>query len=195
MPEPRYPTLDEFWKRLDVRRVEPDLRDALRARTTREAGGVRRVGREPTVVAVVARLLPGTPVPPEALAAFLDDTFDLQMGKGDERSGTMPRAEMIPAGFAALDAAAGGDFAALDTSRQDDLLAQAERKALDGPAGFDSSAWFNQVRALVLLGFGSDPRGMVFMGFPGPAYQPGYLWLGTDEVKQRTQRRPGHTVL
>jgi len=59
--EQRYPTVEEFWRRLEVRGVEPDLRDELRdelrARTSRERGGVRRLPAV-TTVAVVARLLP-----------------------------------------------------------------------------------------------------------------------------------------
>ena len=76
MPDERYPTLDEFWNRLDKRKAERDLRDELRRRTDRESGVVARVGSPETVVAVVARILPGTPVPPEALAVFVDEMFD-----------------------------------------------------------------------------------------------------------------------
>jgi hypothetical protein len=48
---------------------------------------VERVGSEPTVVAVLERLLPGS-VPARALAAFIDEAFDQQLGRGDERSGS-----------------------------------------------------------------------------------------------------------
>lgn len=191
MAEPRYPTTDEFWRRLSERETERDLRDELGSRTRREGRPVQRVGHAETVVAVVARLLPGTAVPPEALAAFLDDTFDQQLGRGDERDGTLPRAALIPLGFQLLEDAAGGSFAGLSAEQQDALLARAERRELEGPAGFDSGEWFSRVRSIVLLGFGSDPRGMVHMGYPGPSYRPGYVWLDTAGVRQRQSRAPG----
>lgn len=203
MPDPGtsdapFPTLDEFWRRLDRRGVEPDLRTSLRERTTREQGELTRVGREATVVAVAGRLLPGA-VPARALAVFLDGRFDQQLCRGDDPAGAMPRAELLPAGFAALDAAAqarhGAAFAALDDERADALLAAAERDEVPGPPGFRSALWFGRVRDLLLLAFGSDPRGMVQMGFPGPSYRPGHVWLDLQETEAREQRKPGYLTL
>ena len=194
MPE-RYPTREEFWKRLEARDTEPDLMAALRGRLQREDRGVHRVGAAATVIAVAERLLP-CDVPAPALAAFLDEVFDQQLGRADERSGVLPRALLTPAGFAALDAAAGGEgFARLDPGEQDNLLRQAERGELPGPQGFDSAEWFTRVRDLLLLAFGSDPRGMVQMGFPGPSYKPGHVWLDSMEVEQRAARAPGYLRL
>src|SRR5687768_4932784 len=111
--ESRYPTLEEFWRRLEIRDVEPDLRDALRARASPEAGRVERVGVEATVVTVAALLLPGD-VPAQALAVFLDHMFDRPFGRADDRAGLMPREDLIPAGFALLDVEAGSEgFASL----------------------------------------------------------------------------------
>lgn len=197
MPEPRYPTLEEFWRRLEVRGVEEDLREELRARTTREERGVHRLPRE-TTVALVGRLLPGA-VPPEALAAFVDESFDRQLGRSDDRDGLPPRGELLPLGLHLLDSAAvaehGQPFWRLDGSSQDALLDRAEQGQLDAPQGFDWSVWFRRVRALAMLGFGSDPRGMVFMGFPGPSYRSGHVWLDEGEVAARAQRRRGYLWL
>jgi len=195
MPDEPYPTLDEFWERLDKRKTERDLRDELRRRTDRESGVVARVGPPETVVAVVDRILPGTAVPPEALAAFVDEMFDRQHGRGDERLGVLARDQLIPRGFETLDREAGGSFAGLAVEQQDALLSRAERGDLHGGDGFSSSQWFSRLRDLVLLAFGSDPRGMVHMGFPGPSYQPGYVWLGSGEVAKRADRAPGHERL
>jgi hypothetical protein len=195
----RYPaSVEEFFETLDARDVEPDLRAELRERLDRENRGVQRVGEPDTVVAVAARLLPGA-VPAEALAAFVDDVFDQQKGRADEQLGLMPRSQLIPAGFHALDGSArtthGSAFADLDGDARDDLLARAERGEIQGPEGFDSATWFRRVRELLLLGYGSDPRGMVEMGFPGPSYQPGHVWLDTDEVMAREGRRLGYRKL
>jgi Gluconate 2-dehydrogenase subunit 3 len=194
MPEPRYPTLDEFWERLEVRDTEPDLRAELDGRTRREERSTPRLGdaRGAVAVAVAARLLPGSAVPPEALAAFLDETFDRQLGRGDEQAGVMPTPELIPAG---LDLLAARGFAALAAEQQDALLEQAERGELDGGERFDSSAWFKRIRGKLLLGYGSDPRGMVEMGFPGPSYKPGHIWLDRGEVAARAKRKPGYLRL
>ena len=193
-----YPTFDEFFERLEVRKVQTDLRDELRSRVTRERGSVHRVGSEATVVAVASRILPGD-VPPKALAVFLDQTFDKQMGRSDEKRGLMPRAELVPTGFRLIDEEAirrhGTPFAELAPDRQDTLLGESEKGSLKGPEGFDSAAWFNRVRESFLLAFGSDPRGMVQMGFPGPSYQPGHVWLDPGEVKARTARKRGYLEL
>jgi hypothetical protein len=48
---------------------------------------------------------------------------------------------------------------------------------------------------VLFLAYGSDPRGMVEMGFPGPSYQSGHLWLDEGEVAARAARRRGYRVL
>ena len=72
-------------------------------------------------------------------------------------------------------------------------MSQAEQGKLPGPDRFDSKLWFNRTRDYVLLGYASDPRGMVEMGFPGPSYRPGYLWIGYGGPPARAARKPGHT--
>jgi hypothetical protein len=198
MRNPRYPTAEEFWKRLEARAVEPDLRAALEERLNRESAPITRVGAEATVVAMIARLIPGD-VPARALAAFLDQNFDKQLGRADDKDGVMPRAQLIPAGFAALDAAAqsrhGCLFAQLSDADQDAFLSAAESGGLPGPDGFDSTAWFKRTRGHLLLGFGSDPRGMLQMGYPGPSYKPGHVWLDQGETEARLERKPGYLTL
>jgi hypothetical protein len=197
MPEPRYPTREEFWRRLEARRVEPDLREDLRRRVHRGKQPLRRLPVEPTT-SVLARLLPGT-VPAEALAAFVDEHYDRQLGRADDRAGVAPRAELIPWGLELLDSQAhdrtGRGFHDLDVEEQDRLLAAAESAELPAPDRFDWSVWFRRFRGLGLLGLGSDPRGMVFMGFPGPSYRPGHVWLDEGEVAARAARRVGYLWL
>jgi hypothetical protein len=36
---------------------------------------------------------------------------------------------------------------------------------------------------------------MVEMGFPGPSYRTGHVWLDEGEVAARAQRRRGYRVL
>jgi hypothetical protein len=192
-------SLEEFFHGLAARGVEPDLREALRSRARTASATVERVGDQATVVAVAARLVPGA-VPAEVLAGFLDANFDQQLGRGDERMGLLPRADLIPAGFRLLDDEAakrhGSAFAALAEQQQDALLGDAEGGRLQGgPSGFDGTEWFQRVRDLLLLAYGSDPRGMVEMGFPGPSYETGHVWLDEFEVARRAERAPGYEVL
>jgi hypothetical protein len=195
--EPRYPTLEEFWRGLEVRGVEPDLRQELRDRARREDRGVHRLPAA-TTAAVMARLLPDT-VPALALAAFVDEHFDNQLGRADDKDGLPPRDELLTLGLRLLDDTAtterGRPFAELDGAAQDGLLTRAEQGQLEAPAGFDWSVWFRRLRALALLGLGSDPRGMVLMGFPGPSYRPGHIWLDEAEVAARAGRRRGYLWL
>jgi hypothetical protein len=199
MPEPggAVPPLEAFWEGLDARGIEPDLLDSLKARAGRVARPVERVGDGSLVTAVASRLLPGA-VPGESLAAFVDEHFDAQLGRGDERIGVMPRGELVPLGFRMLDDEArrrGSSFIDLTDSEQDRLLADAEAGRLEGPEGFDAAEWFRRVRDLLLLGYGSDPRGMVEMGFPGPSYAKGHVWLGEAEIARRAEHAPGHEEL
>ena len=203
MPEPRYPTLEEFWRRLQLRRVEPDLQEDLRKRVERETLGTPKLGAERGAVAatVARRLVPSAAVPAEALASFLDWSYDRQLGRGDEQAGVLPTRELIPAGLDALAQAAerrhGRRFEDLAGEEQDALLSEAERGELEleGEARFDSAVWFKRTRGKLLLGYGSDPRGMVEMGFPGPSFETGHIWLDRGEVKGRTLRRPGYLQL
>lgn len=200
MPEPggAVSSLEEFWEGLQARGVEPDLLHTLEGRAARTARPIERVGDEALVVAVASRSVPGA-VPAAVLAAFLDETFDAQLGRGDERVGVIPRGELIPVGFRVLEDEARrrhrSSFADLPVADQDGLLADAEAGRLEGPEGFDAGEWFRRVRDLLLLGYGSDPRGMVEMGFPGPSYAKGHVWLGEAEVSRRAERAPGHEEL
>jgi hypothetical protein len=197
--EPFPASVDEFFHRLETRHTEDDLRVELHRRLDREQREVSRIGNATVVVAVCERLLPSDSVPSAALAAFIDEIFDQQTGRGDEASGLMPRERLIPAGFEALNATAQSEhrasFAELDERRQDDLLARAETGDVTGPEMFDSRVWFQRVRELALLGYGSDPRGMVEMGFPGPSYRSGHVWLSERGVRARVERRPGFLEL
>jgi hypothetical protein len=200
MPEPggAVSSLEEFWEGLEARGVEADLFDTLKGRAEAAAAPIERVGDEALVIAIAGRLVPGS-VPARILASFLDANFDAQLGRGDERIGVMPRGELIPAGFVVLENEArrrqGSSFIDLPDVDKDRLLTEAEAGRLEGPAGFDASEWFRRVRDLLLLGYGSDPRGMVEMGFPGPSYAKGHVWLGEAEVARRAERAPGHEEL
>ncbi len=188
----RYPTLEEFWRRLDRREVEADLQAALRARAARVEAQVLRLGEPATVVAFVEHVLPGSAVPAEVIAGFIESAFDRPMGRGDERSGVLPRAELIPMGFRVLETAGERPFAGLPREQQAAVLQRAERGQVAGPPGFDSGLWFRRTRDLALLGYTSDPRGMVQMGYPGPSYRPGYVWLAYGGPEARNRRKPGH---
>jgi hypothetical protein len=111
----------------------------------------------------------------------------------------MPTPALLPAGLDALDREAtrrhGAGFAELAGADQDALLTEAERGELAGPDRFDSQTWLRRLREKLLLGYGSDPRGMVEMGFPGPSYESGHVWLGPGEVRARALRRPGYRIL
>ena len=203
MPDGRFPSEEEFWRGLEIRDVESDLREALRARLGRDALGTPRLGAErgSVAAAVARRLVPSGRVSGEALAAFLDWSCDRQLGRGDERAGVLPTPELIPAGLDALVEAAerqhGKPFTELDGEQQDALLTDAEHGQLEllGRGGFDSTTWFKRTRAKLLLGYGSDPRGMVEMGSPGPSYKPGHVWLSRGEINARVARRPGYLWL
>jgi hypothetical protein len=194
----RYPTLTEFRKSLRIRGVEADLVSSLEERTQREQRAIERVGEPEVVTAVIEGILP-CDVPARALGAFVDAVFDKQLGRADDPAGLLPRGKLIPAGFQVVNEESGRrhgrNFSDLSGDEQDLILASAERGELQGPQGFDSGVWFKRLRDLILLGFGSDPRGMVQMGFPGPSYKPGHLWLDRREVRSRANRKKGYLKL
>jgi hypothetical protein len=196
MTDRRYPAnLEEFWERTETRTLEPDLIAELRERAGRTTGAVQRVASHETAVAVAEAMFPGSHVPAAVLAAFLDQHFDSQLGRGDEREGVLPRAQLIPAGFAVLDGLRDQPFHVLTDETKAGILMDAEAGRLQGPDGFDSALWFKRTRDVLLLGFGSDPRGMLQMGFPGPSYQSGYTWLSYGSVDARREHKAGHRSL
>src|SRR5918992_5003768 len=131
-------SLEEFWEGLAARGVEPDLERTLRERAARTTGPEGRAGPPELLEAVAERLVPGA-VPASVLAAFLDEHFDRQLGRGDERVGVLPREELIPTGFAVLEDEARQRyhmaFSRLDVAQQEALLASAQRGEIEGPPG------------------------------------------------------------
>ena len=112
-----------------------------------------------------------------------------------EHSGALPMLEhAVDTGFHCYTFFARDPW--LDPVRTDSafraILQRAEAGELKGPDGFDSQIWFARLRELLLLGYGSDPRGMAEMGFPGPSYKPGYLWLNFAGPSARAKRKPGY---
>ncbi|MDJ0386930.1 gluconate 2-dehydrogenase subunit 3 family protein [Roseomonas sp. E05] len=190
MPDPsRYPGYDVLRKRHTPSWNEK-TRQVIDARLA--------VSRDPrfftahemaTVTAIADRLVPQPRGrPPIPVAALIDD----KLHKGHEdgfRGDGMPRErEAWRRGLTALDAEAraghGAEFLRLAGPRQDAVLQQMEKGALNGPAwgGMPSETFFKQRMAKdVVFAYYAHPTAWSEIGFGGPASPRGYVRLGHDE--------------
>ena len=87
---------------------------------------------EPTLRALIARLLPGLPQTID-IAAFVDSHADHSLGRGDRKEGLPPNEELLGQGLATLQAR---NFDRLDDAAQDDLIRRMRRGGADDELGF-----------------------------------------------------------
>jgi hypothetical protein len=136
---------------------------------------------EPTLRALLARLLPGTPDTIE-LAAFVDSHAEHSLGRGDRKAGVPAVPELLRHGLAALDARG---FAALDEAAQDALIGRLRRGEADDQLGFVAKEFIDRLLVLACAGYLAHPDTWERIGFNGPAYPDGYAWISTGATARR----------
>lgn len=177
---------------------EPSIKQLAAARLVESESRELRNFPEPTgaiLRAVLKRLIPQDE--DIDLAAFVNATADAPLGRGDQLPGMPSGSELLRQGLIGIEEAArelyGGGFTDLAPQQQDDLLAAVAADAVPGsswrtlPAGYFLQALYGKA----LHGYLSDPRVWRRIGFMGPSYPEGYVWLGRKQVGQRHARQPG----
>ena len=158
-------------------------RDVINSR--RETGyrvaRLRFADGEPTLRALVARLLPGVPETID-LAAFVDSHAGHSLGRGDRKPGLPPNDELLRQGLMALQAR---DFDRLDETGQDALIRRMRQGKADGELGFAAKDFVDWLLTLACAGYLAHPDGWERIGFHGPAYPEGYAWISRGATARR----------
>jgi hypothetical protein len=136
---------------------------------------------EPTLRALVARLLPGVPQTVD-VAAFVDSHADHSLGRGDRKEGLPPNALLLGQGLAALHARG---FAAFGEAAQDELIRRMRRGQADEELGFAAKEFIDRLLTLACAGYLAHPDGWERIGFNGPAYPEGYAWISRGATTRR----------
>jgi hypothetical protein len=136
---------------------------------------------EPTLRALIARLLPGTPDTID-LAAFVDSHAEHSLGRGDRKPGLPPLPDLLREGLSAL---AARGFATLDVTAQDELIERMRRGEADKDLSFEAKEFIDRLLVLACAGYLAHPDGWERIGFNGPAYPEGYAWISKGATARR----------
>jgi Gluconate 2-dehydrogenase subunit 3 len=136
---------------------------------------------EPTLRAMLARLLPGTPETID-LAAFVDSHAEHSLGRGDRKPGLPPAPDLLRDGLRALTARG---FAALDAPAQEALIARMRRGEADAELAFEAKEFVDRLLVLACAGYLAHPDAWERIGFNGPAYPDGYAWISKGATARR----------
>jgi hypothetical protein len=136
---------------------------------------------EPTLRALIARLLPGTPETID-LAAFVDSHAEHSLGRGDRKEGLPPAPELLREGLSALTARG---FAALDVRAQEALISRMRRAEADEDLAFPATDFVDRLLVLACAGYLAHPDAWERIGFNGPAYPEGYAWISKGATARR----------
>lgn len=179
----RYPGYDVLAK-WSSPSFDDATRDVLRARLE-EVPHRRFLSTEEwrLLDAVVARLIPQPDrMEPIPILPWIDAMLAADRGEGYRYEGMPPLREMWRQGLAAIAAEAGlGDFAAMGSEAQDELLGRIQRGEVRSDwGGIPPERFFSDVLRAVAGIYYSHPEAWNEIGFGGPASPRGYVRLGFD---------------
>ena len=138
---------------------------------------------EPTLRALVGRLLPGLPETID-VAGFADSHAGHSLGRGDRKAGQPPNEQLLGQGLTALQARA---FDRLDEAAQDQLIRRMRQGEADEELGFAAKDFIDRLLTLACAGYLAHPDGWERIGFNGPAYPDGYAWISRGATARRHQ--------
>jgi hypothetical protein len=138
-------------------------------------------GFEPTLRALLARLLPGVPETID-LAAFVDSHAEHSLGRGDRKPGLPPAPDLLREGLSALTARG---FAKLDVPAQEALIGRMRRGEADAELSLEAKEFIDRLLVLACAGYLAHPDAWQRIGFNGPAYPEGYAWISKGATARR----------
>lgn len=119
------------------------------------------------------------------LLGWLDMSLGSRLGRGDWKPGMQPEVDLYRTGSRMLDEISDGvPFANLHP----DKIAPAIRRLQSDETG---KYFMERFYERILNGYFSHPKVWMRIGFYGPSYPEGYIWLRLDEVKKRHERAAG----
>ena len=136
---------------------------------------------EPTLRALLARLLPGTPETID-LAAFVDSHAEHSLGRGDRKPGLPPAEDLLREGLSALTARG---FATLEVRAQEALIERMRHGEADEELSLEAKEFIDRLLVLACAGYLAHPDAWRRIGFNGPAYPEGYAWISKGATARR----------
>ncbi|MDQ3874977.1 MAG: gluconate 2-dehydrogenase subunit 3 family protein [Actinomycetota bacterium] len=138
---------------------------------------------EPTLRALLARLLPGTPGTID-LGAFVDSHAEHSLGRGDRKPGLPPPPDLLREGLNALTSRG---FATLDVTAQEALIGRMRRGEADMEFALEAKEFIDRLLVLACAGYLAHPDAWQRIGFNGPAYPEGYAWISKGAAARRDE--------
>jgi len=149
--------------------------------------------------AVLARLIPQDEG--VDLVGFIDAYLDNPLGRGDRRPGIPEARELFQLGLQGIDQVSqelhGRAFRDADQEQQDTVLRAVSNGSAPGAIfkEIPSDYFFERLYSKALHGYFAHPRVWMRIGFPGPAYPEGYVWVNKGETRRRHERGIGWDTL
>ncbi len=184
---------DEETRRIVVKRIEERFRrDRLEHFSPEEAA---------VLEAALARMIPQREEEKIDLVGFVDSVLDMPLGRGDREHG-MPRDDiLIHKGLSGIRETAEemfrSSFTALVKDQQEAVLKSIQEGSARGKTWdeISSQRFFIKLMMKAITGFCAHPFAWMRMGFPGPSYPEGYVWITRPGMRARSRHFPGWKTL
>lgn len=195
-------TWEDFEKRMEgfdpvERRV---VEERLRTNFSREAYEFLTEDEAVLFGAMLDRLIPQDPNDEKIdLVGFMDWAIPRPLGFGDRQEGLPDELTLFRDGFKATDQTsaamfAGRKFVELGDGDKDQVLRAVQEGKAQGEVWerIPSAVFFKTLMSKAVAGYCAHPRTWMRIGFYGPAYPEGYVWVSRREVEARHAKKPGH---
>ncbi len=192
----------EFQKRIDrlawtERRV---VEERLRTNYRRERYQFVTEGEAALLQAVLDRIIPQDEGEDKIdLVGFLDWAIPLPLGYGDRPERVPDDPTIFREGLRGVAQTARGMFAGrsfqqLSDGDKDRVLRAVQEGRAEGGVWqrIPGPVFFRKLMVKALNGYCAHPKVWARIGFYGPAYPEGYVWISRHEVEARRARKPGY---
>jgi len=136
--------------------------------------------------AALDRLIPRHETENIDLVGFLDWAVGKPLGRGDREEGMPAEEEFFHLGIRGTEETSlkkfNRSFAELTPEEQDSILSDIQQ---------GNTKFFIKLLSKALIGYCAHPLAWMRMGFPGPAYPEGYVWIEQMQILQRRKHFPG----
>lgn len=201
MPKDSLPW-DQFRKRME-RLGEPEravVEERLRTNYRRERYEFFTDDEAAIMGAILDRVIPQDEGEGRiALVAFMDWAIPIPLGYGDRNEALPDEPTVFRKCLAGVDEVArslfsGRRFIELGDGGKDQVLRTIQEDRSDGDPWrtIPGSVFFRKLMMKAVAGYCAHPRTWARIGFYGPAYPEGYIWVSQDETEERHEKKPGH---
>lgn len=131
------------------------------------------------------------------LVGFLDWAIGRPLGRGDREEGLPPEQELLLKGISGIEETATAmfnhSFIGLREDEMDEVLRAIQEGRAEGNTWKEipSQKFFIKLMVKALAGYCAHPSAWLRMGFYGPSYPEGYIWMSEKETLQREKHSPG----